>query len=616
MSPARTRGDTQARRTSRSSGQLERGHSPMPGARGGTPTSRCRARTAPRWPPRTSSCWRRRPTCSAATTSRWRRSSAPTTRTSTPASRSAPRAARSGSASTSRPAGEMGARHRLARPRAAAARARGARLRRAGLSAAAASCSSTRRRATSRPRSTRGRRPPRSASASATRTCSRSPCTTQGHCWSSRAGSTEGLALLDEAMVAVTAGELSPIVDGHRLLRRDRGCQDGVRAAARAGVDGGADAVVRATARPGRVHRHVPGASRRDHAAARRLAGGARGGAAGRASAVAQAHERAARPVRRSTGRASCTGCGASSRRPRRPTGRRAGCGREPQPGLALLRLAQGKREAAAAAIRRAVGETAEPLERAALLPAFVEIMLAVGDVDAARGRLRRARRRSPARYESDDARRDGRRRRAGRSRWPRATRAPRSSRCARAWRSWQELDAPYEAARARVLVGLACRALGDEDAAALELDAARGVFEQLGAAPDLARVDAPDGRAARHARADAARAGGAAAGRRRQDQPGDRRGARDQRAHRRPPRAEHLRQARRLVAHRGRRVRLRARPRLTPAAWSEYDHAGASRRVGGSRRCGAARGRPYRRPRRPREKELRCDGRRSGSRR
>jgi DNA-binding CsgD family transcriptional regulator len=54
----------------------------------------------------------------------------------------------------------------------------------------------------------------------------------------------------------------------------------------------------------------------------------------------------------------------------------------------------------------------------------------------------------------------------------------------------WQELEAPYEAARVRMLVGLACRALGDDDTAALELEAARAVFEQLGAAPDLARVD------------------------------------------------------------------------------------------------------------------------------
>jgi len=59
-----------------------------------------------------------------------------------------------------------------------------------------------------------------------------------------------------------------------------------------------------------------------------------------------------------------------------------------------------------------------------------------------------------------------------------------------RAGQEWQELDAPYELARVRVLVGQACRALGDDDSAALELDAARRVFEELCAAPDLARLD------------------------------------------------------------------------------------------------------------------------------
>ena len=60
-----------------------------------------------------------------------------------------------------------------------------------------------------------------------------------------------------------------------------------------------------------------------------------------------------------------------------------------------------------------------------------------------------------------------------------------------RAFEVWQQIEAPYEAARVRVLVGLACRALGDDDGGGLELDAARAVFEQLGAAPDLARIDA-----------------------------------------------------------------------------------------------------------------------------
>jgi DNA-binding NarL/FixJ family response regulator len=57
------------------------------------------------------------------------------------------------------------------------------------------------------------------------------------------------------------------------------------------------------------------------------------------------------------------------------------------------------------------------------------------------------------------------------------------------AWQGWRELEAPYEAARVRVLVGLGCRTLGDEETATMELDAARSVFAQLGAAPDLARL-------------------------------------------------------------------------------------------------------------------------------
>jgi DNA-binding NarL/FixJ family response regulator len=58
----------------------------------------------------------------------------------------------------------------------------------------------------------------------------------------------------------------------------------------------------------------------------------------------------------------------------------------------------------------------------------------------------------------------------------------------------WQQVDAPYEAARTRVLVSAACRALGDEDAARMELDAARTVFEQLGAQPDLVSLAPTDG--------------------------------------------------------------------------------------------------------------------------
>ncbi len=162
--------------------------------------------------------------------------------------------------------------------------------------------------------------------------------------------------------------------------------------------------------------------------------------------------------------------------------------GREPQPGLALLRLAQGDRKAAAAAIRRALGETTEPLSRAALLPAYVEIMLASGDFELARGAWRELE--EIAEHHPTDALDAMLAQVEGAVALAKDDAEGALVAMRRAWRMWQELEAPYESARARVLVGLACRALGDEDAAALELDAARAIFAELGAAPDLTWVD------------------------------------------------------------------------------------------------------------------------------
>jgi DNA-binding NarL/FixJ family response regulator len=161
--------------------------------------------------------------------------------------------------------------------------------------------------------------------------------------------------------------------------------------------------------------------------------------------------------------------------------------GHEAQPGLALFRLAEGKTEAAEASIRR-VAETTDRLRRAKLLPAHVEIMLAVGDVPAARdaaGELTEI---------ADDYDTPALRAAAGQSLGA-VLLADGDARSAlgalrRAWDIWRELDAPYEAARVRVLIALGCRALGDEESAALELDAARRVFGELGAAPDVTRVE------------------------------------------------------------------------------------------------------------------------------
>jgi ATP/maltotriose-dependent transcriptional regulator MalT len=166
--------------------------------------------------------------------------------------------------------------------------------------------------------------------------------------------------------------------------------------------------------------------------------------------------------------------------------------GLEPQPGLALLRLAQGNADAAAAAIRRVVGETANGLRRASLLPAYVEILLAVGDVEEAR--------RACDQLEEVAAECDSELLHAqlaqARGGVELAAGDARSALVSlrRAARMWQELEAPYEAARARLLVGRACKALGDEEAFALELDAARRTFEELGARPDLVSINSSTG--------------------------------------------------------------------------------------------------------------------------
>jgi len=173
---------------------------------------------------------------------------------------------------------------------------------------------------------------------------------------------------------------------------------------------------------------------------------------------------------------------------------RASALGAEPQPGLALMRLAQGNRDAAAASIRRVAGETTDRLRRAALLPAFAEIMLAAGELDEARNACREL---EQACEECDSemlramlaATRGAVELAAGDT-----AGALVSLRAAS--KAWSDLEAPYEAARARLLVGTACRELGDEEAFALELEAARSVFEELGAAPDVAAADSLTGAA------------------------------------------------------------------------------------------------------------------------
>jgi len=161
--------------------------------------------------------------------------------------------------------------------------------------------------------------------------------------------------------------------------------------------------------------------------------------------------------------------------------------GFDPQPGLALLRLAEGKVDAAAAAIGRALCATPDRIGRARLLPAGVEIMLAAGDPragDAACGELEA----TAATFGTDALGAMAAHARGAVQLAGGAAEASLGS-LRRAFDLWHRAEAPYHAARARELAGLACRSLGDEEGAELELEAVAAVYRQLGAAPDLARV-------------------------------------------------------------------------------------------------------------------------------
>ncbi|MFW6034585.1 MAG: LuxR C-terminal-related transcriptional regulator [bacterium] len=166
--------------------------------------------------------------------------------------------------------------------------------------------------------------------------------------------------------------------------------------------------------------------------------------------------------------------------------------GREPQPGLALLRLAQGRVEAAASTIRRLAEQSQDGMTRVHTLAACVEIMLAAGEVAAARAAADElaatAANRDVPLLRAESAHAMGAVLLAEGD--PKAALA--ALQAARA--AWHELDAPYQTARVGVLAGLACRQLGDEDTAHLEWDAARDAFRKLEAGPDLTRLAALSG--------------------------------------------------------------------------------------------------------------------------
>jgi DNA-binding CsgD family transcriptional regulator len=169
----------------------------------------------------------------------------------------------------------------------------------------------------------------------------------------------------------------------------------------------------------------------------------------------------------------------------------------EPQPGLALLRMAQGRIEIAAGSIQRVVTATREPLQLARLLPAYIEIMLEAGETDDARSACQELEQISE-RFDTGLL--------GGIAAHARGALALAEGdietaliSLRRALQVWQQVEVPYMVARTRFLTGVGCSALRDDEGATLEMEAARAIFERLGAAPDISRIDSR----ARHASPD-----------------------------------------------------------------------------------------------------------------
>lgn len=300
----------------------------------------------------------------------------------------------------------------------------------------------------------------------------------------------EGIALLDEAMVSVTAGELSPFVTGliycsvieacqqaHDLKRArewtsalSRWCSEQPQLVSFTGT------CLMHRAEIMRLHGAWQDASDEAQRAVARLSQ-----ASNRKDAAGAWYQLAEVSRLRGDFEAAEQAYRNSNQ-----------YGLEPQPGLALLRLAEGRIDAAAAAIRRVLGATTDHVRRLRLLPAIVEIMLAAGETDEARSACRELER-IAADHDTELIRALTAHAR-GMTELAEGNAQAAVVSLRQAIETWQQIEAPYDEARAHAQMSRACRALGDEDGATLEQQAAQATFQRLGAGPNDLRAVSPAG--------------------------------------------------------------------------------------------------------------------------